>query len=270
MQPSEPESQSKSPTTVDASSSWQRFLPVGILAAVIVTMFATGLHKQLTLENVVSIRDRFQSVVSEHKVLAAFAYIVIYAAAVAVSVPGSAILTLTGGLVFGWFFGGIVAVIGASIGAIIVFLIARSALGEGLAAKAGPAIAKLRAGFQDNALSYLLFLRFVPAFPFFLVNLASAALGVPLKTYVIGTFIGIIPGTFAFASIGAGLDSVVVAAKADYAACLAAKGASACVLKINAGSLLTTELKIALVLLGLVALLPVAYRKWGGRTVDAK
>jgi uncharacterized membrane protein YdjX (TVP38/TMEM64 family) len=246
-------------------SGWSRFVPLGLLGVAIVAMFASGFHNALTLENVVVARDRFQSVVVENKVLAVLAYIMTYAAAVAVSLPGSALLTLFGGLMFGWLVGGAAAVLGASIGAIIVFLIARTALGESLTAKVGPAIGKLRAGFQENALSYLLFLRFVPAFPFFLVNLAAAVLGVPFKTYVVGTLIGILPGTFAFASVGAGLDSVVVAAKAEYIACLTAKGASACVLKINAGSLLTTELKIALVLLGVVALLPVAYRKWGGR-----
>ena len=252
------------------TNTWTRFIPLLVLAALFVGMFASGLHKHLTLENIVSLRDRFQSFITEHRALALLVYIVAYAAAVAVSLPGSAVLTLTGGLVFGWLAGGAAAVVAASIGATLVFLVAQTAFGETLRAKAGPAVGRLREGFQQNALSYLLFLRFVPAFPFFLVNLASAVLGVPLRTYIIGTVIGIIPGTFAFASIGAGLDSVVVAAKADYAACIAAKGASACHLTINAGSLLTTELKIALVLLGLVALLPVAYRKWGERTAAAK
>jgi uncharacterized membrane protein YdjX (TVP38/TMEM64 family) len=250
--------------------SWLRFVPLAVLAVAIAGMFATGLHKHLTLENVVSVRDRFQSFIVEHKALAVLAYIATYTVAVAISVPGSALLTLTGGLMFGWLLGGVSAAIAASIGAILVFLIARSAFGEGLAAKAGPIVAQCREGFKANAMNYLLFLRLVPAFPFFLVNLAAAVLGVPLRTYVIGTLIGILPATFAIASVGAGLDSVVVAAKADYAACIAAKGANTCHLTINAGSLLTTELKIAFVLLGVVALLPVAYRKWGERIASAR
>ena len=112
----------------------------------------------------------------------------------------------------------------ATIGATMVFLIARTALGETLSARAGPWLAKLSDGFKEDALSYLLFLRLVPAFPFWFVNIAPAVLGVPLKTYVIGTFFGIIPATFAFASAGAGLDSVVVAAKPEYAACVAEGG----------------------------------------------
>lgn len=257
-------------TAAAAPASWLRFLPLVVLTAAIAAMFATGLHKHLTLENVVSLRDRFQSFIVEHKVLAILAYILTYTLAVAVSVPGSALLTLTGGLMFGWLLGGIAAAIAASTGAILVFLIARSAFGEGLAAKAGPIVAQCREGFKANALNYLLFLRLVPAFPFFLVNLAAAVLDVPLRTYAIGTLFGILPATFALTSVGAGLDSVVVAAKAGYAACVAEKGAAACHLTINAGSLLTTELKIAFVLLGLVALLPVAFRKWGGRAAAAK
>jgi uncharacterized membrane protein YdjX (TVP38/TMEM64 family) len=245
------------------TSSWTRFIPLALLGLVIIAIFVSGLHKQLTLENVVLLRDRFQTVVQDHTYLSLGAYVLFYASVVAASVPGSAILTLTGGMIFGVIAGGSAAVIGASIGAVIVFLIARTAFGETLTAKAGPAIAKLRAGFQKNALSYLLFLRFVPAFPFFLVNLASAVLGVPLKTYVIGTVIGVIPAAFAFASVGAGLDSIVATAKSNYASCMAAKGAANCSLGINVGSLLTTELKVALVLLGFLALLPVAYRKWG-------
>ena len=102
----------------------------------------------------------------------------------------------------------------------------------------------------------------MPAFPFWLVNLAPALLGVPLGTYVIATFLGIIPGTFAFASVGAGLDSVITSAKADYAACIAAKGATACKLTVNAGSLITKELVLAFVALGVTALIPVVLKKW--------
>jgi uncharacterized membrane protein YdjX (TVP38/TMEM64 family) len=100
------------------------------------------------------------------------------------------------------------AVIAATIGATLLFLAARTALGDVLRAKAGPGLRKLEDGFKRDALSYLLVLRLVPAFPFFLVNLAPAFLGVSLRTYLIGTFFGIMPGTFVFASVGAGLGAV--------------------------------------------------------------
>jgi uncharacterized membrane protein YdjX (TVP38/TMEM64 family) len=239
-------------------------VPLVILGIAIVAVFASGLHRELTLENIVALRDQFQSFITSHKLGAVLAYIAVYVAAVAVSVPGSGLLTIAGGLLFGWFVGGLAAIVAANAGATLVFLIARSAFGATLAAKAGSVVAQCREGFQANAMNYLLFLRLIPVFPFFLINLAAAVLNVPLRTYVIATAIGILPASLTLASVGAGLDSVVVAAKAEYAACIAAKGAAACHLSINAGSLLTTEIKIAFALLGLLALLPVAYRRWSG------
>jgi len=189
---------------------------------------------------------------------------------VALSLPGGLILTVAGGLLFGWLVGGLAAVIAASTGATIVFLIARTAVGETLNQRAGPWLAKLGDGFRQEALSYMLFLRLVPAFPFWFVNIAPAVLGVPLRTYLVGTVLGIMPATFAFASAGAGLDSVILAAKNEHATCVALKGASACVMKIQVSSLVTKELVLALVLLGLVALIPIALKKWRKRHAAAK
>lgn len=240
----------------------RRWLPLVVLAGLIALIFGMGWHKQLTLENIAANRDNLQSIIAEHKALSILGYIAFYAAAVATSLPGALFLTLSGGLLFGWLVGGLAAVTGATIGATIVFLIAKTAFGEQLAAKAGPSLAKLQHGFKENALSYLLFLRLVPAFPFFLVNLAPALLGVPLTTYLVGTFFGIIPGTFAYASAGAGLDGVFAAAKTEYQDCIAAKGAAACELTIKLGNIINTETKIAFVLLGVVALIPVLLKRW--------
>jgi uncharacterized membrane protein YdjX (TVP38/TMEM64 family) len=225
-------------------------------------VFAMGWHRHLTLENVVLQRDRFHDILHEHAILSVIAYMAIYVTAVALSLPGGAVLTIAGGLLFGWLVGGIAAVIAASTGATIVFLVARNAVGEALSARMGPVLAKLRDGFKDEALSYMLFLRLVPAFPFWLVNIAPAILGVPLRTYVVGTVLGIVPATFAFATAGAGLDSVVAAAKQEYAACVALKGPGLCKLQIQASSLVTKELILALVLLGLLALVPIAHKTW--------
>jgi uncharacterized membrane protein YdjX (TVP38/TMEM64 family) len=226
-----------------------------------VLVWAGGWHKQLTLDNIAANRDALQHAIAQHRGLAVLAYVAVYAAVAGLSLPGGTVLTLTGGLLFGWLIGGVAAIVGATAGATIVFLIARTALGETLAHKTGPLLGKLRDGFKQNALSYVLFLRLVPAFPFWLVNLAPALLGVPLGTYVLGTFIGIIPGTLAIASVGAGLDAVIAAAEAEYAACITAKGPAACTLAINAGALVNKQLIAALALLGAVALIPVAWRK---------
>jgi uncharacterized membrane protein YdjX (TVP38/TMEM64 family) len=245
--------------------AWQRYLPLVVVGGVLGFIVLNGWHRELTLENMFAFRDRFQTFIQGNILLACLAYIGCYAAAVALSVPGALIFTLSGGLIFGWLLGGFAAVAGASIGAILLFLIARTAFGETLRRKAGPAVNGLVEGFKKDALNYLLFLRLVPAFPFFLVNIAAAVLNVPLRTYVIGTVFGIMPATFAFASIGAGLDSVFAKSKADQSACAALKGLAACPLELSTKSLVTKEILIALTLLSIVALIPIVYKKWSQR-----
>ena len=248
----------------------QRFGPLVVIAAVMVLVFFMGWHREVSAENIVALRDRFQLFLAEHRVASVLAYIAVYAVLASLSMPGCPIVTATGGLLFGWLIGGAAAVVAATVGATVLFLIARSAMGGALSERAAPWLTKLRQGFKDDALSYLLFLRLVPAFPFWFVNIAPAILGVPLKTYVIGTFFGIIPATFAFASAGAGLDSVIMAAKAEYAQCVTESGAEACKLTIHASSLITKELLLALLLLGVVALIPVALRRWRNSHAAAK
>lgn len=247
--------------TSRATAMGRRLALLLIVAAAMAVVWATGWHRHLTLEAVAANRDTLHAIVAQHRSIAVLAYVLIYVATVALSLPGGTAMTLTGGLLFGCFGGAMAAVVGATAGATIVFLIARTAMGDILASKAGPFLGKLRDGFSENALSYVLFLRLVPAFPFWLVNLAPAVLGVPLRTYVLGTFLGIIPGTLAIASAGAGLDAVITAAKADQAACLATHGSAVCPLSIKLGALLNAQLVAALVLLGVVALLPIVVQR---------
>jgi uncharacterized membrane protein YdjX (TVP38/TMEM64 family) len=261
---------STQPRPAPALIALKRYGPPVLIVGIMVLAYVQGWHQQLTLENVVVQRDRFHHFLAEHATLSVLAYVAIYALAVTLSLPCGLILTATGGLLFGWLVGAAAAVVAATLGAAIVFLIARGAVGDSLCARSGPWLAKLSEGFQKDALSYMLFLRLVPAFPFWFVNLAPAVLGVPLKTFVLGTFLGIIPATFAFASAGAGLDSVILAAKDEYAACVALKGLERCTLTIHASSLLTRELIQALILIGVVALIPVVIKKWRKRHAAAK
>jgi uncharacterized membrane protein YdjX (TVP38/TMEM64 family) len=240
---------------------------VVVLVVVMGIVFLNGWHRALSLGAIVEFRDRFQSTISTHYILSLLAYVVTYTSLVSLSIPGASLGTIAGGLMFGWLPGGLAALVAATTGASIVFGIARTAVGESLAARAGPQIAKLQAGFKENALSYLLFLRLVPAFPFFIVNIVPALLGVQFSTFVTATMLGILPGTMAFASIGAGLDSVIATAQAEQASCMAAKLLASCPLSIHLSTLLTTELKIALGLLSLLALMPIAVKKWRSRHV---
>jgi uncharacterized membrane protein YdjX (TVP38/TMEM64 family) len=135
-------------------------------------------------------------------------FVAIYVLVVAFSLPGAVWMTIGGGFVFGAASAAVYVIVAATLGASAIFLVARYALGDVLRAKAGPAMRRMEAGFRENALSYLLVLRLVPLFPFWLVNLVPAFLGVPLRTFVIGTFVGIIPGSVVYCLVGNGLGAV--------------------------------------------------------------
>ncbi len=246
----------------ESGLSVRRLLPLIILIGAVVLVFSMGWHKYLSFEVLADNRDRLKDFVDANFLLAALAYVVIYAVSVALSLPGGLILTVSGGFIFGIWAGPPLAVIAATIGATAIFVIAKTSLGDSLAERAGPAVENFRRGFQENALSYLLFLRLVPLFPFFLVNVAPAFLGVNLRTFVIGTFFGIIPGTFAYAFAGAGLDSIFAEKRASYEACLAQGGSDACSLAIGPSDLVTTEIIIAFAALGVVALIPVVAKRF--------
>ncbi len=254
-----------------SAPAWRRWLPLIVIAALMALAFAMGWHHYLTFKTIGTNYQALQDFIAANLAAALLIYILIYATVVALSLPGGLVMTVTGGLLFGWLAGGLATLVGATAGATLIFLIAKSSLGEALAAKAGPWLGRLRDGFKENALSYLLFLRLVPIFPFWLVNLAPALLGVPLGTYVIGTAIGIIPGTFAFSVAGSGLGSVVEAQNQIYADCLAKGGPdpeASCPYTIDTSALVTPQLLVAFALLGVVALIPVVYKRWSQRNAS--
>ena len=251
--------------TARGAALWlKRLWPLMVLLAATAFVLAMGWHRYLTIEALAENREALRAFIGANTVLSLAIFVALYAGVVALSLPGGAVLTISGGFLFGWLLGGTASILAATIGASIVFLIARSALGEFLAARAGPWLSRFRQGFQEDAFSYLLFLRLVPIFPFWLVNLAPGLLGVRFTTYAATTILGIIPGTFAYALAGNGLDSVIAAQQAAHQSCLAKMGPGgqeSCSYALDPGALLTPELIAGLVALGLVALIPVAV-KW--------
>lgn len=250
----------------------RRLLPLIVLLGAMALAYGMGWHQLFTLKTIGLNYEVLRNFIKAHLGIALLSYFLGYVAVVALSLPGALVMTVSGGLLFGWKLAAPAAVIAATIGASIVFLVAKTSVGEPLAAKAGPWLGKLRNGFRENALSYLLFLRLVPAFPFFVVNLAPALLGVPLRTYVIGTFFGIIPGTLAFSVAGSGLGTAIKAQNAIYRACIEQVPANAtanCPYTVDLGALMTTELIAAFVLLGVVALIPIALKKWSKPHAEA-
>lgn len=191
-----------------AARGWTRFWPLAVLVLGFALFFAFDLQRYATLDTLRDNRLALSQWVAAHYALAIVIFIVAYTLMAAFSLPGALAATLTGGFLFGTWVGGLATVVGATLGATILFIAARTAFADLLRGKAGSALARMEEGFRKNAFSYLLFLRLVPVFPFWLVNLAPAFLGVTLRTFVIATFFGIIPGTFVFASLGNGLGAI--------------------------------------------------------------
>lgn len=184
------------------------WLALGVVG-LILALRLTGLGSLLSLDTLAQHRETLSGFVARNFLLAALAYVVAYAVAVALSFPGAVILTLTGGFLFGAVFGTLLTVLGATIGATLVFLFARTIFGENALDRFGAPAQRLAEGIRRNAASYLLVLRLVPLFPFFLVNLVPAFVGVRLPVYVLTTFFGIMPGTAVFSLAGAGLGSIL-------------------------------------------------------------
>lgn len=234
-----------------------RLLPIVVIVGGLVAAWAAGLHEALSPGRVVAARAALAAFVEARPVVAVLAYAAVYVATVALSLPGALPLTLIGGFLFGTVLGTAVTVAAATSGAMLLFLAARTAFADDLRRRAGPWLASLRRGFEENAASYLLFLRLVPVFPFWLVNLAPALLGVRPGVFALTTFVGILPGTLAFTQVGAGLDSVVAAQTAANPQC--AQGGD-CRLSLAPADLVTPQLLAAFALLGVVALVPVVWK----------
>lgn len=223
----------------------KRWLPLVALLLVLVLAWGLGLHRQLSWSALAANQAVLADFVARRAVLAAFAFVGTYIAAVALSFPGAVVLTLAGGLLFGTMLGAALAVLGATGGAVLVFLAARHALADMLAHKFGVLTAQIKPRLERNGFFYLLALRLIPVFPFWLVNLAPALAGMRLAPFALATFIGIIPATVVFASIGAGLGTVLEAGREP-----------------DLSLVLSPPVLLPLAGLAALALAPVAWRGW--------
>lgn len=240
----------------------KRWLPVAVIICLMAVAYGLGAHEKISLQSIAANREEWRHFIANNWLLALLIYGLVYACAVALSIPGATLLTIMGGLLFGWLTGAIAAIMAATAGATIIFLAARTPLEEALTRKAGSLVNKIRDGFARDAFNYLLFLRLTPVFPFWLVNIAAALAQVRLKTFVAATILGIIPATLAFSFVGSGLDSIIGAQKAAYEACIARGDATLCAFDLQASRMITPQILVALAALGLVALLPIGLKHW--------
>ena len=184
---------------------WLRFLPLLIVVGGLAAAISMGLHKQLSFETLRTQRETLTGFVAAQPVLAVASFIGVYVLFTAMMIPGALWITIAGGFLFGLAGGTAATAVGATLGATLLFLVARTSLGEPLRRRAGPFLKKLEAGFQENPFSYMLTLRFLPVVPFPVANIAPAVLGAKLPDYVITTAFGILPGVLAYTWIGSGL-----------------------------------------------------------------
>lgn len=231
--------------------SLRRLLPLALLAGGLILGWGLGWERYLTLDALDSHRHQLIAWRDAQPVLAAVGYVTVYALIAAASFPGAAVLTLAGGFLFGPLWGTLWAVLGASLGATLLFLIARHALGDLLQARAGSAVRKLEDGFKANAFSYLLALRLVPLFPFWLVNLVPALVGVRLPVFVTATVLGIVPGGAVYAGLGHGLGAIL------------AEGG-----RPDLGLIFRPDILLPLIGLAVLALLPVLWRRFKTKAHD--
>jgi uncharacterized membrane protein YdjX (TVP38/TMEM64 family) len=236
--------------------SWTRLWPLGVIVAITGALFAAGAGDWLSLSTVIQRHGELAALVAKHVLLAEIGFVVIYAAAVALSFPGASVLTILGGYLFGPAAGTALTILAATAGATVIFLVARTSFGDVLREKAGGFGARVAAGFEDDAFHYLLFLRLVPVFPFWLLNILPALFKVPTRTYVLATALGIIPGTLAYSLLGSGLGTLIDEMEAANPGCAAA---GTC--KVEFSALLTPGPLIAMAALTLAAVIPVVVKR---------
>ncbi len=223
----------------------KKYIPILLIALLMAYGYFSGLYKSFDYETLRYHHVELTEYVNNYPVMTPFLFMGVYAAATALSIPGGLFLSLLGGFLFPQPLCTLYVLVGATVGATFLFLAAKTALGEYFKKKADTRLSKMEEGFNKNAVSYLLFLRLSPIFPFWLVNLAPAFFNVRLRTYIWTTFVGIAPGAFAFTQAGRGLSSIFESQES-----------------FSIASIFTTEMKIALISLAIFALIPVFIRKW--------
>ncbi|GJL56349.1 MAG: hypothetical protein NPIRA02_34810 [Nitrospirales bacterium] len=226
-----------------SSSSLGKIVIALILMTGIGAFFFFDLGTYLSLESLKANRDNLLAYTEKNLSLAVSIFILVYIVQTAFSLPGGAILTLAGGFLFGSIWGTLFVNLGATTGATLAFLAARYLLRDWVESKFGDRLGPIQAGFAKNAFSYLMTLRLIPAFPFFLVNLVSGLTRVNLGTYVVATALGIIPGSFVFAFAGRQLGTIN-----------------------SLSEIASPPVLLAFTFLGLLAIMPIVYRKVTGKS----
>ena len=225
----------------------RRLIPLVLLLATAVVFILAGGRRYLNFHHLADNHAFLCDLVARGGIFAVIGFILGYAALTALSIPVAMLMTLTAGFLFGPWLGGFYALVGATLGASVVFLAARAGLAS-LAEHAGPRLRRLQDGFREDALSYLFVLRLVPLFPFWLVNIVAGASGMTLPGYLVATFFGMVPGTLVYASLGNTIGELMAAGQ-----------------PADPHTIARPSIWLPVIGLAVLALLPVAYKQWQAR-----
>jgi uncharacterized membrane protein YdjX (TVP38/TMEM64 family) len=223
-------------------NSLKKWFLLGLLGVMLSLFFYFHLNRYLTFETIQTYLADVQQWTELHYRSAVTIYILFFILMIACAIPGATILTLLGGFLFG-ISAFIYAIMGTTLGGLVLFLAIRTAIGAGIAAKSSGWIKKMEAGFQENAFHYILTLRLMPVFPCWISNIAAGALNVPIRTFIVATVLGIAPATFIYVMAGRSLDRFLLAEKAPTLAMM-----------------LTPSVFLPLLGLAILSLFPVIYK----------
>ena len=219
----------------------RKLLLLLVVAALVGLFFALHLERYVSLEALKTHQKDLGDFYLQHRLAMVAAFVGVYIAQTALSLPGATILSLGAGAVFGLWQGLLLVNVGATLGATLAFLFTRYLFRDAVLSRFGARLGRLNRELEQEGLSYLLFLRLVPVFPFFLINLGAGVTALPLRTFFFGTLIGIIPGSFVYVNAGASLATIHAV-----------------------GGIASPRVLGSFALLGLFALVPVLYRKVRG------
>jgi uncharacterized membrane protein YdjX (TVP38/TMEM64 family) len=235
----------------------RRFGPLAVIVILFMVALASGVADHISLEELRARGSQLQRFAHNRPLLCAAIYLAIYVGTVAVSLPGALILSLTGGFLFGPIGGGFAAVTGATGGSTVIYLVFRTAFGDILRRKPGAFLARVEEGFKGDAFNYLLTLRLIPAFPLLIVNVAAGLMNIRVRTFVLASLLGMIPSSFVYAGIGAGLGHIF------------AQGGP-----VTLETLFSPRIYLPIIGMGVLAFLPPLWRHWrkgrGAAPLDEK
>lgn len=213
-----------------------------VAVAAVALFFWSGLQKYLSLETLKTNRQALLDYHEAHQLAMVAGFMSLYIVQTALSLPGAAILSLAAGAIFGVLMGTFYAIIAATIGATLAFLVTRYLLRDAVLNRFEGKLEGMNRELEERGFNYLLFLRLVPVFPFFLINLAAGLTRLPLRTFLLGTLLGIIPGGFVYVNAGASLSTID-----------------------SLSGIASPRVLGSFALLGLFALLPVLYNRFKNR-----